>query len=102
VLVPQSLNDAARLGRQLAELILATPYPILDSAGTMTDSVKVELSIGVADASDVKTAPALILATGEALYGAKQETEEVRVAIYLPGMREASNQALKGAAAHKV
>jgi diguanylate cyclase (GGDEF)-like protein len=93
LLVPQSLNDAARLARQLAELLMSAPYPVISSSGETQGVIEVELSIGVADASDVESAMQLVLAAGEALYSAKQNDEAVKVEIYQHGMREAAREA---------
>jgi diguanylate cyclase (GGDEF)-like protein len=89
LLVPQSLNDAARLARQLGELIMSTPYLVpADTPGDAQTPIDIDLSIGVADASDVENASQLILCAGEALYAAKQVEESVRVEMYQPGMRQ--------------
>ena len=90
LLVPQSLTEAARLARQLAELIMSAPYPVITANGETQGAIEVELSIGVADASDVESPLQLVLGAGEALYSAKQSDESVRVEIYQVGMREAA------------
>lgn len=88
LLVPQSLNDAAALASQLSNLISASAYPVILASGEVEGTVDIEVSIGVADASDVDSGLQLVLGAGEALYSAKQLAEAPRVAIYRSGMRQ--------------
>lgn len=71
LLVPQPLNAAALLARQLVELMSSTPYPLPSSVNADRRTVEVELCVGVADASDVETDHDLVQAAGHALYLAK-------------------------------
>jgi diguanylate cyclase (GGDEF)-like protein len=87
LLVPQSLNDAAALARQLSDLISGSVYPVVLASGEMEGTVDIEVSIGVADASDVDSGLQLVLGAGEALYSAKQRSAMPRVEIYRSGMR---------------
>jgi diguanylate cyclase (GGDEF)-like protein len=88
LLVPQSLNDAAALARQLSDLISNTVYPVVLASGELEGTVDIECSIGVADASDVDSGLQLVLGAGEALYTAKQRSTSPRVEIYRSGMRQ--------------
>lgn len=71
LLLPQQLNAAAQLARQLVELVAGTPYFIGDATAETQQTVEVMVCIGVADASDVDEQGELIQAAGDALHLAK-------------------------------
>jgi diguanylate cyclase (GGDEF)-like protein len=72
LLLPQQLNAAAQLARQLVELVAGSPYFIGDVTSETQKTIEIMVCIGVADASDVDEQGELVQAAGDALHLAKR------------------------------
>ena len=70
VIVPQYLNDALQLAEQLRERISEDPFIVSEGASHL--SIRLTISLGVAEASDVESARELLAAADEAMYAAKE------------------------------
>jgi diguanylate cyclase (GGDEF)-like protein len=71
LLLPQQLNAAAQLGRQLVELVAGTPYFVGAAMAETQQTIEIVVCVGVADASDVDEQGELVQAAGDALHLAK-------------------------------
>ena len=70
VIVPQYLSDAVLIAEQLRENVSEDPFIVSQGASNL--SIQLTISLGVADASDVESARALLGAADEAMYAAKE------------------------------
>jgi diguanylate cyclase (GGDEF)-like protein len=70
ILVPQYRREALALAEQLRSVIVEAPFHLPGHGGLV--SVRVTVSIGVAEASDIDAARELLAAAEEALHAAKE------------------------------
>ncbi len=81
VIVPQYRKEAMAIAEQLCEQISEAPFFV--QANDRPTSVRVTVSIGVAEASDVQSPRELLASADEAMYAAKERGRE-RVEAYRP------------------
>ncbi len=83
VIVPQYRNEALAIAEQLREQIAEAPFYLQGSERPV--SIRVTVSIGVAEASDVETPRELLAAAEAALYAAKDRGRNA-VSAYQPDL----------------
>lgn len=80
IIVPQYRKEAMAIAEQLREQIAEAPFHI--HGGDRPTSIRVTISIGVAEASDVETPREMLAAADEAVYAAKDRGRNAVAAFH--------------------